>query len=110
MPEAKKLFTCDIDGGGPKIHPCRRAHEALDEAGHAYETVVFDKNKPMGLFTKGKRPELKQMSGQEKLPVLELADGTTIAGSGKIVRWARDNAPAAARASAVRNARAGPDR
>ena len=96
MADEKKLYTCHIDRGGPKVHPCRKAHEALDEAGHAYETKVFDRNKPMGLFTKGKRPELKELSGQEKLPVLELTDGTTIAGSGKIVAWARDNAPPAA--------------
>jgi glutathione S-transferase len=95
MAQAKKLYTCEIDRGGPKIHPCRKAHDALDEAGHDYETVVFDKNKPMGLFTKGKRPGLKELSGQEKLPVLELTDGSTVAGSGKIVQWAKDNAPAA---------------
>jgi glutathione S-transferase len=95
MAEGLTLYTCHIDSGGPKLHPCRQVHEALDAAGHTYETVVFDKNKPFGLFTKGKRPKLQEMSGQEKLPVLALADGTTISGSGEIKAWARDSSPAA---------------
>lgn len=89
------LYTCSLDRGGPKIHPCRRAHEALTDAGHQYETVVFDSNRPLGLFTKGKRPKLKELSGQEKLPVLGLADGTAVSGSGRIVAWAKSNAPGA---------------
>jgi len=87
------LYTCKIDRGGIQRHPCRRAHEALDESGHTYETVIADRNRPFGLLTKGKRPEIAEISGQEKLPVLRLADGTVIAGSGKIVSWARETAP-----------------
>lgn len=52
---------------------------------------MHDRNRPLGLFTKGKRPELKELSGQEKLPVLRLDDGTTVSGSKQIVVWARDN-------------------
>ncbi len=89
------LYTCETDRGGPKIHPCRRAHEALTEAGHRYETAVLDRNRPLGLFTKGKRPKLKELSGQEKLPVLGLADGTTVSGSAAIVAWAKSNSPGA---------------
>jgi glutathione S-transferase len=87
------LYTCHIDEGGPPVHPCRRAHEALREAGHEYRTEVADRNHPFGLFTKGKRPELERVSGQEKLPVLQLPDGTTVNGSREIIRWARENAP-----------------
>ena len=96
MPGTLKLYTCSLDEGGPKLHPCRKAHEALDEAGHSYETEIFDKNRPMGLFTKGKRPDLKEMTGQEKLPVLRLADGTYVPGSKNIIAWAKDNPPAKA--------------
>jgi len=95
MPEPLTLYTCHLDRGGPKFHPCRQVHEALEAAGHEYETVVFDRNKPMGFFTKGKRPELAKMSGQEKLPVLKVGEDRTIAGSGEIKRWARETAPAA---------------
>jgi glutathione S-transferase len=45
------------------------------------------------LFTTGRRPQLKEISGQEKLPVLVLADGTVISGSGKIIEWAASNPP-----------------
>ena len=96
MPGTLKLYTCSLDEGGPKLHPCRKAHEALDEAGHSYTAEVFDKNRPMGLFTKGKRPQLEEMTGQEKLPVLELPDGSFVTGSGNIIDWAKTNTPPAA--------------
>jgi glutathione S-transferase len=91
MPEKPTLHVCHIDQGGPKIHACRRAHDALVAAGVDHEKVVFAKNKPFGLFTSGRRPELKAMSGQEKLPVLELRDGTTVNGSAAILAWAKAN-------------------
>src|SRR4051812_4900122 len=93
MPEKLTLYVCHIDDRGPRPHACRRAHEALREAGHDYETVIFGKGRPLGLFTEGRRPRLKEMSGQEKLPVLQWPDGTTIAGSANIVAWARANRP-----------------
>lgn len=95
MPGTLTLYTCSLDDGGPKIHPCHKAHDALREAGHTYETNVFDKNRPMGLFTKGKRSKLKEMTGQEKLPVLELPSGEFVNGSGEIVKWAKANGAAA---------------
>ena len=97
MPEKLTLYVCHIDEGGPKPHACRRAQHALRAAGHDFEKVVFGKGRPFGLFTKGRRPELKAMSGQEQLPVLQLPDGTTVSGSSLIIAWAKDNAPAPAR-------------
>jgi glutathione S-transferase len=47
-----------------------------------------------GAFTTGHRPKLKQLSGQERLPVLRLPDGTTINGSSNIIAWAKDHPPA----------------
>ena len=88
------LHVCHIEDGGPPFHPCRRAAGALDDAGVEFRQNVFDRNRPMGLLTKGKRPELKRLSGQEKLPVLELPDGSTVNGSGDIVAWARRHAAA----------------
>ena len=95
MPDKLTLYVCHIDDRGPPPHACRRAHEALREAGHDYETVIFGKGHRFGLFTTGRRPRLKEISGQEKLPVLQMADGTTIAGSGNIVAWATANRPEA---------------
>ena len=87
------LFVCHINEGGPPVHPCRLAHEALRKHGHGYTTEVLDRNHPFGLFTRGRRPELKRISGQEKLPVLVLADGSTVNGWRAISRWARETAP-----------------
>jgi glutathione S-transferase len=94
MSEGMTLHVCHIDDGGPPPHACRRAQRALRVAGHDFEKVVSGRGKLFGLFTTGTRPELRAISGQEKLPVLRLADGTTVSGSAKIIAWARANAPA----------------
>jgi glutathione S-transferase len=93
MAEKLTLYVCHIDDGGPPPHACKRAQRALRAAGHQFDKVIAGQGRPFGLFTKGRRPELKRMSDQEKLPVLQLADGATISGSAKIIAWARSNAP-----------------
>jgi len=93
MPEKPKLYVCHIDDGGPPPHACKRAQRALRAAGHDVEKIVFAKGIPFGLFTKGRRPELKAISGQEQLPVLVLGDGSTVNGSKAIIAWAASNAP-----------------
>ena len=95
MAEGLTLYVCHIDEGGPPPHACKRAQRALRESGHQFEKVVFGRGKLFGLFTTGRRPELKEMSGQEKLPVLKLPDGSTVNGSANIIVWATSNAPAA---------------
>lgn len=89
-PDKLTLYTCHVGRGGPKFigHGCRRAHQALDEAGIEYETVIFGKGRPRAIGTTGKRPELKRISGQEQLPVLALPDGTTVIREAAIVAWA----------------------
>ncbi len=94
MSEKLTLLVCHIDDGGPPPHACKRAQRALRAAGHDFDKVIAARGIPFGLFTSGRRPELKQLSGQEKLPVLQLADGSTINGSAKIIAWARTHAPA----------------
>jgi glutathione S-transferase len=94
MPSKPKLHVCSFDRAGPGLHACRRADDALRNAGIDHERAVFDTNRPLGLFTSGSRPALKAMSGQEKLPVLELPDGTTVNGSGAIIAWASAHAAA----------------
>ncbi|MEY2517628.1 MAG: hypothetical protein QOJ89_4986 [bacterium] len=94
MPSKPTLHVCHFDRAGAGFHACRRADDALRDAGIDHDRVVFGPNKPMGLFTSGSRPELKAMSGQEQLPVLELPDGSTVNGSGDIIAWAKANAAA----------------
>jgi glutathione S-transferase len=96
MSETPTLYVCHIDEGGPAPHACKRVQQALRDADIDFEKVVYGKGRPFGLFTKGKRPELKAMSGQEKLPVLKLADGETLSGSSQIIAWAKANARAVA--------------
>ena len=96
MPERLTLYVCHIDEGGPPPHACKRAQRALRAAGHDFDKVVFDKGRPFGLFTKGRRPALKAMSGQEQLPVLRFPDDKTVNGSKNIIAWASANSPAAA--------------
>jgi glutathione S-transferase len=88
------LYVCHIDDGGPPPHACKRAQRALRTAGHEFDKVVYGIGIPFGLFTTGRRPRLKEMSGQEKLPVLQLPDGGTVSGSANIIAWAKRNAPA----------------
>jgi glutathione S-transferase len=92
MSEKPTLFVCHIDDGGPPPHACKRAQRALRAAGVDFDKVVAGRGIPFGLFTTGRRPELKKLSGQEKLPVLQLADGSTINGSSNIIAWAHDRA------------------
>lgn len=86
------LYVCHIDDGMPKFHPCGKARAALDEAGVGYERVVYGKGKPFGIGTKGSRPDLEAVSGQEKLPVLVVPGGEVVAGSKAVVAWARAHA------------------
>lgn len=94
MPDQLTLYVCHIDDGGPPPHACRRAQRALRASGHEFEKVVYARGHLFGLFTKGRRPELKAMSGQEQLPVLELQSGEFVSGSANIIAWAKQNAPA----------------
>ncbi len=101
MAEGLTLYVCHIDEGGPPPHACKRATRALRESGHEFDKVVFARGHLFGLFTKGRRPELKEMSGQEQLPVLELPDGATVNGSAAIIAWAKDNKPERSAAAAA---------
>ncbi len=94
-----KLYVCwgTFPTPRPGGHPCRNAHQALTEAGHAPEVV---KAHGLGLLpdkpfnqTAG-RKRAKELSGDAWVPVLELDDGTVVSGSKKIVDWAAAN-PAA---------------
>jgi glutathione S-transferase len=90
------LLVCHIDDGGLPPHACKRAQRALRAAGHDFDKIVAARGVLFGLFTTGRRPKLKQLSGQERLPVMRLPDGTTVNGSADIIAWAEQHAPAKA--------------
>jgi len=68
---AVKLHRCGTMWLKIDAHPCWRVQKALDEKGVEYEIVTHP-------LLRGRREELKRLSGQQKLPAVELADGTVI--------------------------------
>ena len=63
-----KLHRCSWTFLHTEIDACWKVQKALDEQGIEYEVVKHG-------FGKGKRPAVESLSGQSKLPVLELQDG-----------------------------------
>ena len=90
MPETPTLFVCHGDDGGPRVHPCRRVQEALRAAGIEYEKVIAAHGSPFPPLRKGSREELRQATGDTKLPALKLPDGTVLKHSREILSWIRE--------------------
>lgn len=96
------LYTCSLEKlagslPAPLAHPCGRAAKALDDAGHAYEIrpVKGGRLRPWTWPSYSRdRAEVERLSGQRAVPILVLDGGEVITGSGRIVSWARSNAPA----------------
>ena len=88
-----KLYTCPAGKRGattPLIkHPCGLAAKALDDAGLTYEHETVGGFKAIGVTRRGRRDEIKRLTGQEDVPVLLLDDGDTVVGTDAIVAWAR---------------------
>ena len=86
------LYTCAGKKHGastPLIpHACGQAAKALDEAGHSYEIEVVGGFKHVPLSRRGKRERIRELTGQEDVPVLVTDSGTVVAGSKEIVDWA----------------------
>lgn len=92
------LYTCEQKKNTPRFHPCGKAAKALDEAGHEYEikTVGGYRMLPWTWPKRSRdRAGIKELSGQENVPVLALDDGEVICGSGTIADWAKANSASA---------------
>ena len=87
MAETPTLFVCHGDDAGPRMHPCRRAQEALRAAGIEYEKVIAAHGSPLPFLRKGSREELRAVTGSTKLPALKLPDGTVLTHSRAILSW-----------------------
>jgi glutathione S-transferase len=87
MDEKPTLFVCHGDDGGPRVHPCRRVQEAMREAGIAYDKVIAGHGNPIPFLRKGSREDLRQATGDTKLPALKLPDGTVVTHSNAILGW-----------------------
>ena len=94
MPEPAQLptlFVCHGDDGGPRVHPCRRVQEALRANNIQYEKVIAGHGSPLPFLRKGSREELREATGDTKLPALKLPDGTVITHTRRILRWIDTN-------------------
>jgi glutathione S-transferase len=87
VPEQPTLYVCHGDEGGPQMHPCRRVQEALKERGIEYDKVVAAHGSPIPFLRRGSREELRQATGDTKLPAMKLPDGTVITHSRAILKW-----------------------
>ena len=83
------LYVCDGDAGGPRMHPCRRVQDAMRAKGIAYEKVIAARGSPWPWRRERPRPELREATGDEKLPALKLPDGTVITQSRAILAWVK---------------------
>ena len=69
---AVRLHRCGITWFKLDAHPCWKVEKALRDRGVDYEVVLEP------TFPRGKRKAVKEHTGQETLPVIELADGTWV--------------------------------
>ena len=90
MAEKPTLYVCHGDEGGIRMHPCRRAQEALRDGGIEYEKVIAAHGSPLPFLRKGSREELRAATGTTKLPALKLSDGTVLTHSRSILSWVRE--------------------
>jgi glutaredoxin len=74
---AIRLHRCPLGFIKTSGHGCWQAQKALDEAGIDYELVTTSLLRP-------RREEVKRLTGQEKVPVIEFEDGTAIREEGKV--------------------------
>ena len=77
----------------PAAHPCKRAYDAVKQAGYSSEVLKTYGFGQLPDVTRGRR-EVKRLTGQSWVPVLVLDDGQVIKDSKNIVEWARNNAAA----------------
>jgi glutathione S-transferase len=84
---AMKLYVCWGTFGNANNHPCHKAHQALLQAGIEHEVVKTYGCYGTDPLFPGRR-RIREMTGNYKVPVLELDDGALVDGSGAIVDWA----------------------
>lgn len=87
-----RLYTCGQTTHGASLgHPCGRAARALRDAGHEFEIEVVEGYRLLPWTRRGRREAIRELSGQENVPVLVTDDGAVVSGSGAVVRWAKEH-------------------
>lgn len=85
------LYTCPGADRNPLMHPCGKAAKALRSAGHAFEIEKVGGFKALPWTRRGKRDGIRELTGQEDVPVYVADDGSVIAGVKAIVGWAEQH-------------------
>lgn len=87
-----QLYTCgQADHAAAFGHPCGRAAKALRDAGHTIEITKVEGYRLLPWTRRGKRDAIRELSGQEDVPVLVTEGGEVVSGTGAIMRWANAN-------------------
>ncbi len=84
----------------PGGHPCGNAYHALKDAGWQPEVERVYGWNVLGEALNPTRKKIRDLTGQNSVPVLVTDDGELIQDSKRIVAWARDNPAAGADAAA----------
>jgi hypothetical protein len=87
------LHVCYGTFGTAQRHPCKKAHEALTDAGHDPKIVRTGGCYRTDPLWSGRR-KIKRLTGTYKVPTLFVDDGSIIDGADNIVTWAAEH-PAA---------------
>jgi hypothetical protein len=87
MTDTPTLYVCHGDGGGPRFHPCRRVQEALHAKGIPYAKVVAAHGSPIPFLRKGSRENVREATGDTKLPAMTFPDGRVLEHSKAILAW-----------------------
>jgi hypothetical protein len=88
-----KLYVCwgTFQTPRPGGHPCHNAHEALKEAGWEPEVQRVYGWGVLGDTLNPTRGEIRELTGNNGVPLLRTDDGELIQDSKRIVEWARAN-------------------
>ncbi len=93
-----KLYVCwgTFQTPRPGGHPCANAHAAVKDAGWEPEVIrTYGWAALPELMNPGRRP-VRELTGQDWVPVLVTDDDEVIRESKAIVQWAKENPAAGA--------------
>ncbi len=95
MLKQMKLYVCHTPKG-PDIHPCAKAYRALIRNGYSPKVIIVRGTGRLPRFfdvitrTAG-RKKVEELTGNIKVPALELDNSTGIAGCQNIIKWCNCN-------------------
>lgn len=94
-----RLYVCYgtfLPAPRPGGHPCGKANQALERAGWQPEVVRTYGFGALPDFMNPTRRKVRELTGNNWVPVLETDNGDVVQGSDRIVAWAKNNPAAGA--------------